>query len=96
MLNNKQKSQLKKLSHTLTPIFQVGKEGVTDNMCLAISSALEAKELIKVKVLETSPMSKNEVMVELSRRCRCEIVNDIGRIVTIYRRSIKKQKIQLV
>lgn len=94
MLNNKQKAQLKKQAHTLTPIFQVGKEGVNENMCIAISLALEAKELIKVKVLETSPASKNEVMIELSRACRCEVVGSIGRIITLYKRSNNNPKIQ--
>lgn len=96
MLKSKQKAQLKKMAHHLQPIFQVGKEGISDNLCIGISDALEAKELMKIKVLETCPVSINEVMIELSHRTRCEIVNKIGRTITVYRRSHSNPKIELV
>ena len=53
MLTGKQKRELRKMAHHLNPIFQVGKEGVTENMLEGIDQAIVKHELIKVKVLES-------------------------------------------
>ena len=52
MLTGKQKRYLRREAHHLSPIFQVGKGGVNENMVKQISEALEARELIKVSVLQ--------------------------------------------
>ena len=52
MLNIKQQKFLRSLANSLPTMFQVGKEGVSKNQAMSISNALEAHELIKVKLLE--------------------------------------------
>lgn len=61
MLTGKQKRFLRSKAHHLTPIFQVGKGGVNDNMIKQIAEALEARELIKVSVLQNCEEDKNDV-----------------------------------
>lgn len=89
MLSSKQKKFLKKEAHTLKPIFQVGKDGVSEKQAGSISDALQAKELIKVKLLESCPQSLNEVALELSRMTKADVVQMIGRTIVLYRRSEK-------
>ena len=52
MLTGKQKSYLKGLAHTMQPIIQVGKNGVNDALIIKVYYAVEARELIKVSVLQ--------------------------------------------
>ena len=61
MLKGKQKRFLRAQAHHLSPIFQVGKGGVNDNMVKQISEALEARELLKVSVLQNCDEDKTEV-----------------------------------
>ncbi|WP_116289045.1 ribosome assembly RNA-binding protein YhbY, partial [Klebsiella pneumoniae] len=60
MLTGKQKRFLRAQAHHLSPIFQVGKGGVNDNMVKQISEALEARELLKVSVLQNCDEDKTE------------------------------------
>ena len=61
MLKGKQKRQLRSLAHHLSPIFQVGKSGVTSEMIQGIRDALEKRELIKVIVLQNCEEDKDVV-----------------------------------
>lgn len=89
MLNTKQKAFLKKEAHPLKPIFQIGKDGVSEKQAHSIGDALKAKELIKVKLLESCPQTLNEVALELSRMTKAEVVQTIGRTIVLYKRSDK-------
>lgn len=96
MLTSKQRSQLKAMATELQPIFQIGKGGINDNMCVQLDDTLEARELIKIKTLETSPISAREAADQLSERLGADIVIVIGTKIVLYRESKDNKKIILV
>ena len=61
MLTGKQKRFLRSKAHHLNPIFQVGKGGVNDNLIKQIGEALEARELLKVSVLQNCEEDRDDV-----------------------------------
>lgn len=90
MLNSKQRSNLRSQASVLEPIGQVGKNGVNENAIKSFSDALDARELIKITVLETCETSAKETGVILSEALNAEFVCAIGRKVVLYRRSEKQ------
>ncbi|MDE7163787.1 MAG: YhbY family RNA-binding protein [Clostridia bacterium] len=98
MLTSKQRSKLKSLAANLDPVGQVGKEGIGENMLKSFSDCLEARELIKVHILENADGDPQQVGRELAAQLGAECVIVIGRKAVLYRRSSKKDfnHIQLV
>lgn len=94
-MTSKQRAYLRSLATTLDPIFQVGKSEINDNMTLQISNALEARELIKVHVLDNSPYTPREAAETLAEATDSQVVTVIGKKFVLYRRSEKKPKIDL-
>ena len=94
-MTSKQRAYLRSLATTLDPIFQVGKSEINDNMTLQISNALEARELIKVHVLDNSPYTPREAAEALAEATDSQVVTVIGKKFVLYRRSEKKPKIDL-
>jgi RNA-binding protein len=95
MLTGKQKRHLRSKAHHLTPIFQVGKGGVNENLILQINDALEARELIKVSVLQNCDQDKDEVSKELSQGAKAELVQVIGKTIVLYKQSKENKQIVL-
>ncbi|KIL75387.1 ribosome assembly RNA-binding protein YhbY [Bacillus badius] len=95
MLTTKQKTFLRSKAHHLDPIFQVGKGGVNENMVKQIANALEARELIKVSVLQNCGEDKQEVAKLLAKGARAELVQVIGSIIVLYKESRENKKIEL-
>lgn len=95
MLTGKQKRYLRALGVNLEPILHVGKEGVTPTVVGQAVSALAARELIKVRVLETSPANAHEAGEGLAASTDGELVQVIGRNLLLYKRSPDKPKIEL-
>lgn len=95
MLSSKQRAYLKSLSVHLDTIFQVGKGGITDVMTEQISNALEARELIKLRVLDNSDYSSREAAEIIAEATNSEVVQTIGTKFVLYRKSEKKPKIEL-
>ncbi len=89
MLTGKQKRYLRSQAHHLSAIFQVGKDGVTTNQIKGISDALEAHELIKVKLLDTCPDDVNTVALEISVQSKSEVVQIVGHTIVLYKRCEK-------
>lgn len=89
-MTSKERSNLISLSSSLSPVGQVGKDGVGDNMLKSFSDCLEARELIKVSVLENCPSDPKDVGEELSKKLRAECIIVIGRKIVLYRRSHKR------
>lgn len=89
MLTGKQKSKLRGVAQTRRPLFQIGKDAISDNMIKTIQDSLEAHELVKISMLKTCSLSVNEAAVELSAATHSEVVQVIGRTFTLYRRSKK-------
>lgn len=95
MLTGKQKRFLRAEAHHLTPIFQVGKGGVNDNLIKQIEEALEVRELIKVSMLDTCSEDKHDVADSLAEGADAELVQLIGRTVVLYKESKEQKKIEL-
>ncbi|RID89493.1 ribosome assembly RNA-binding protein YhbY [Peribacillus asahii] len=95
MLTGKQKRFLRSKAHHLNPIFQVGKGGVNDNLIKQIGEALEARELIKVSVLQNCEEDRDDVSVALAKGARAELVQVIGNTIVLYKESRENKQIQL-
>ncbi|MCR6597698.1 ribosome assembly RNA-binding protein YhbY [Bacillus halotolerans] len=95
MLTGKQKRFLRSKAHHLSPIFQVGKGGVNDNMIKQISEALEARELIKISILQNCEDDKNDVAEALVKGSRAQLVQTIGNTIVLYKESKENKQIEL-
>lgn len=83
------------MAHKLEPIFQVGKNGITENFIKQVDEALEKRELIKIKVLNNSLLDAKEVANMLAEKTNAEFVQSIGNKFVLYRESKKHKKIIL-
>ncbi|MDE6586244.1 MAG: YhbY family RNA-binding protein [Clostridia bacterium] len=90
MLTSKQRSKLKSLAANLSPIGQVGKEGIGDNMLASFSDCLEKRELIKINILENADGMPQDLGRELAEKLNAECVIVIGRKAVLYRKSKRK------
>lgn len=95
MLTSKQRAYLRKLANPLDTIFQIGKSGISGDMLKGISDALEARELIKLRVLENSDYSPKEAANEIAEILKCDVVSVVGSRFVLYRESEKNKKIEL-
>lgn len=95
MLNGKEKRYLRSLANPIEPIVQVGKGSVTDSVLFSLNEALEARELVKVKVLKNCLDEVSDVAEALAEQSKSELVQVIGRNVVLYRRHPKKPVIEL-
>ena len=91
-LTSKQRAQLRGLANGIDTILIVGKNGIGDDLVKQADDALEARELIKGRVLENSLLTSREAAEELARRTRSEVVQVIGTKFVLYRPSHKKDK----
>ena len=91
-LTSKQRAQLRGLANSIDTIIHIGKDGIGENLIQQANDALEARELIKCKVLENSMLTAREACDELSKATRSEQVQVIGTKFVLYRQSHKKDK----
>ena len=95
MISSKQRAYLRSLSQNLETIFQIGKGGISEETCKQISNALEARELIKARVLENSGYTAKEAANVIAEAVGCEVVSCVGTRFVLYRESTKKKRIEL-
>lgn len=95
MITSKQRSYLRSIGHDMQPIFQIGKGGIEESMLKQIDDALEAREIIKIKVLNNSGLEAREASDIICEELNCEGIQAIGSKIVLYRRSVKKPKIEL-
>ena len=95
MLTSKQRAYLRAMVAPMDTIFQVGKGGVNDNMCEQISNALEARELIKLRVLDNCDLNAKEAAQIISEETDSDVVQVIGTRFVLYRESVDHKKIEL-
>lgn len=91
-LTSKQRAQLRGIANTLGTIVIIGKDGITENLIKQANDALEAREIIKCRVLENSLLTAREACDELSRLTRSEQVQVIGSKFVLYRQHYDKSK----
>ena len=94
-LTGKQARHLRALAHEMKPVVQVGKNGLTDGLCLELDSALLAHELLKVRFGGETPASAEEFETFVNTRLGATVAQVIGKIVLIYRAHPDKPRIKL-
>lgn len=95
MINSKQRAYLRSLAANLDTIFQIGKGGITEETCIQIANALEARELIKARVLDNSGYTAKEAANEIAQAIECDVVACVGTKFVLYKESSKKKRIEL-
>ena len=91
-LTSKQRAQLRGLANNIDTILHIGKDGIGDNLIRQADDALEARELIKGKVLENCMLTSREAAEELAQKTRSDVVQVIGTKFVLYRPTHKKDK----
>jgi RNA-binding protein len=94
-LKPNQKQFLKALAHSLQPVVQVGKNGLSESAVEQVRDQLRAHELIKVKFLKESPIEPAEAIEALEQQTTSDVVQKLGRLLIVYRRHDHKPKIEL-
>ena len=96
MLNSRQRAQLRAMANDYETILQVGKSGVLDTTVKQVADALEARELIKLKILETCPTNVKDTANKLAEATDSEVVQVIGSKFILYKESKNNKTIKLV
>jgi RNA-binding protein len=94
-LTSKQRAYLKGLANNVDAIFQIGKSGLTPEVTEGVKEALEKRELIKISVLKNCMDDPREIAEVLAERTHGQVVQVIGKKITLYRQDTEKPKIQL-
>ena len=96
MLNSRQRAQLRGMANDMETIFQVGKQGVTENTVKQVVDALEARELIKLRILESCPTTVRETADDIAAKWGADVVQVIGTRFILYKESKNNKTIKLV
>ncbi len=94
-MTSKQRAYLRGLANNIEPVLHIGKQGVTPEMAAALDEALEARELIKIAVLQNCDENPRDAAETLAGRTRSEVVQVIGKKLVLYRRAKEKPRIEL-
>ena len=92
MMTSKQRAYLKGLAMTMEPIFQIGKNSLIPENTAAIGEALEARELIKIRVLQNCTDDPRELAELVSERTRSQVVQVIGKKIVLYKEGRDDKK----
>ena len=95
MLTSKQRAYLRGLANGESAIMQIGKGGIGENLAKTVSDALEARELIKLPVLENCMESPKEAANAIADAVGADVVGVVGRKIILYRESVNNKKIEL-
>ncbi|NLU51787.1 MAG: ribosome assembly RNA-binding protein YhbY [Clostridiaceae bacterium] len=95
MLRGKQRSYLKSLANTMPAIFQIGKNGIDENVLKQFEEALEARELVKATVLKNSLYTAREAADEIAEAIGAEVVSVLGNKFVLYKESVNNKVINL-
>ena len=90
MITTKQRAFLRGLGNALDPVMQIGKEGLSENVITSVNLLLEARELVKVKVLKNSDDDVRSIADEIALKLKAEVVQVIGNIFILYKASTRK------
>ncbi len=90
MITTKQRAFLRGLGNALEPVMQIGKEGATENVLTGAEQLLQARELVKFKVLNNCDSDAKELANEIAPMLGADVVQCIGNVFILYKRSTKK------
>ena len=91
MISSKDRAYLKRIISVESPVYQVGKDGLSQTNIEGINQVLTARELIKINILQNCDMSAKEVANSLQQTLNCEVVGVIGRKVIVYKFNPKNK-----
>ena len=94
-MTSKQRAYLRGLANTIEPIMQVGKGSVSPELTQSVAEALEARELIKISVLKNCVHDPRDIAEVLADRTQSQVVQVVGKKITLYKESKTKKKIEL-
>lgn len=94
-LTGKTRAHLRSLSNDMQPVFQIGKGGITEEICYQLDRALISRELIKVSVLENCPYTAREAADTVASVLGANVISVVGRRFVLYRESAENKKIFL-
>ena len=94
-MTSKQRAYLKSLAMKIDPVFRVGKDSISPELIEGVREAIDARELIKIAVLQNCMDDPKEVAQTLAERTRSEVVQVIGKKIVLYKESRDRKKIQL-
>lgn len=94
-MTSKQRAYLRSLANTINPIFQIGKAGISEEMIKQLNNALEARELIKINVLETAQEDIKNLGEQIAISTNSIFVQKVGNKITLYKPRKKDPKIIL-
>lgn len=95
-MTSKQRAYLKGLAMNIDPVFQIGKSSLTPENTAAIAEALEARELIKISVLQNCMDDPHEIASIVAERTHSQVVQVIGKKIVLYKEGKdNKKKIEL-
>lgn len=95
-MTSKQRAFLKSLAMKLDPMFNIGKESLTENFLTAVEEALEANELIKIGVLKNCMDDPRELASAVAEGTDAEVVQIIGKKIVLYRQAREPEKRRIV
>lgn len=90
MITTKQRAYLRGLGNALDPVMQIGKDGISENVLTGVNLLLEARELVKIKVLKNCDMEASEMAKIVAEKLQAEVVQVIGNIMILYKKSTRK------
>lgn len=90
-LRGKQKRYLRAQAHDMRPIFQVGKEGLTENWLRQIEDAIEKRELLKISILQNALVEDEEVIEYIEENSRIQVVQKIGHTLVLFKQADKRE-----
>lgn len=91
-MTTKQRAYLKSLAMKMDSIFQVGKSSITPGLTEAVSEALDARELIKISVLQNCGDDPRELAQMIAERTRSQVVQVIGKKIVLYKEGKDDKK----
>ncbi len=94
-MTSKQRAFLRGKANKIEAIFQIGKTGLTENLINQLSDALEARELIKITVLETAPDTAKELAPEIANATNSDVIQVIGNKIVLYRINKNKNRYEM-
>jgi len=94
-LTGKQRRFLRALGHALDPVVTIGAGGVSEAVVQELAGALQAHELVKVRMLRTAPQQRAEAAAELARRAGADVAQVLGRTALLYKARRKDPAIKL-